>query len=282
VAEATTGTTTEPRSTLRAELVTYRHMVAVRVRADWQYRTSFLLLFAGQALVTGADLIAILVLFSSIDGLAGWTAGQVVLLYGLTGVSFALADLVISPVETVSTHVKGGSFDSFLLRPAGALWQLLAAEFAARRLGRVVQPTVALAAVLPGLGIAWTPATVALVPVTIVAGFVLYGAFWVMAASICFWTVDSSELGNSLTYGGNALTNYPIDVLGRWLRRLATFVVPLASIAYLPACLLLGKPMPFGLPDAAGWSGPFVAVAWAVLARAVWRLAVRHYRSTGS
>jgi ABC-2 type transport system permease protein len=270
------------RAALGAELATYRHMAAARIRADWQYRTSFLLLFAGQAVVTGADLAAILVMFSSIDSLAGWSATEVVLLYGLTGVSFALADLLISPVETASSHIKAGTFDSFLLRPAGALWQLLAAEFAARRLGRVVQPAVALGYALPRLGIDWTPAAVALVPVTIVAGTVLYGALWVATAAICFWTVDSQELGNSLTYGGNALTNYPIDVLGPWLRRFVTFVVPLASIAYLPACWLLGRPMPFGLPAAAGWSGPFVALAGALVARAAWSLAVRHYRSTGS
>jgi ABC-2 type transport system permease protein len=257
-------------------------MALVRIRADWQYRTSFLLLFAGQALVTGADLAAIVVLFSSVDGLAGWTAPEVVLLYGLSGVAFAVADLVVSPVETAATHIRTGSFDSFLLRPAGALWQLLAAEFAVRRLGRLVQPAVALAVVLPRLGIDWTPVTVLFVPVTLAAGAVVYSALWVVTASVCFWTVDSQELGNSLTYGGNALTNYPLDVLGAWLRRLATFVVPLASIAYLPACWLLGRPMPFGLPDSAGWSGPVVALAAALVARATWRHAVRHYRSTGS
>jgi ABC-2 type transport system permease protein len=269
-------------SRARHELATYRHMVAARVRADWQYRTSFLLLFAGQAVVTGADLAVVIVMFASIDGLAGWSATEVVLLYGLSGVSFALADLIVSPVETVSLHIKAGTFDSFLLRPAGALWQLLATEFSARRFGRLVQPAVALAVVLPRLGVDWTPAAVALVPVTIAAGVVLYGALWVATSSICFWTVDSQELGNSLTYGGNFLTTYPIDVLGTWLRRFATFVVPLASIAHLPACWLLGKPMPFGLPAAAGWSGPFVAAAGALGARAVWRHAIRHHRSTGS
>jgi ABC-2 type transport system permease protein len=89
-------------------------------------------------------------------------------------------------------------------------------------------------------------------------------------------------VGSSFTYGGDALTSYPFDVLGTWLRRLVTFVVPLGSIAYLPALRLLGKPPPFGLPLVATWSGPVVALVAALVARAVWRLAIRHYRSTGS
>jgi ABC-2 type transport system permease protein len=40
--------------------------------------------------------------------------------------------------------------------------------------------------------------------------------------------------------------------------------------------------LPFGLPWLAAWSGPLVAGVMLLLARASWRLAVRHYRSTGS
>ena len=39
-------------------------------------------------------------------------------------------------------------------------------------------------------------------------------------------------------------------MLAQWLRRLLTFLVPLAFVAYFPAARLLGKPTPLGLPDA--------------------------------
>ena len=59
-------------------------------------------------------------------------------------------------------------------------------------------------------------------------------------------------------------------------------VVPLAFVAYLPAVDLLDKPVPFGLPRATAWAGPFVAALLVLVARSVWRLAIRQYRSTGS
>jgi ABC-2 type transport system permease protein len=120
------------------------------------------------------------------------------------------------------------------------------------------------------------------VPLTIVSGTAIFGAVWVLTSSIAFWTVETQEIANSFTYGGDFLTDYPIDVLSGWLRRLVVFVVPLASVVYLPTVRLLDKPMPLGLPRAAAWSGPFVAVAAGLVARGVWGLAIRHYRSTGS
>ncbi len=267
---------------LAASLAMYRRLVGARIRADWQYRTSFLLYLAGQTVVAGADFAVIAVIFTAVHRLAGWSAAEVAFLYGASGLSFGLGDLFVSPVEFAANHIKAGTFDHFLVRPVGALWQLLATEFAARRLGRSIQPAIVLAVAVSRAHVEWTPATAALVPVTVVSGTVIYGSIWVLTSSFAFWTTETREIANSVTYGGSALTAYPIDVLGAWMRRLATFVVPLASVAYLPAVRLFGKPMPFGLPPAVAWTGPLVALAMAAAARAVWHQGVRHYRSTGS
>lgn len=266
----------------RSTLALYRRLVGARIRADWQYRTSFVLYLLGQTIVAGTDFATIAVIFASVDRLAGWSGPEVAVLYGLSGVAFGLADVLVSPVEFAGQHIKAGSFDQFLIRPVGALWQLLAAEFALRRLGRSLQPLVILMVALPLVRVEWGPAEVLLVPLALVCGTVIYGAIWVVTSATAFWTVETQEVASAFTYGGNVLTSYPLDVLGTWLRRLALFAVPLGSVAYLPAVRLLGKPLPFGLPQVVAWSGPVVALAAALVARTVWGQAIRHYRSTGS
>jgi ABC-2 type transport system permease protein len=265
-----------------ADLAIYARTVHTRIRADWQYRVSFVLFLVGQTMLAGTDFAAVAVIFTAVHQLAGWSGAEVAFLYGLSGVCFGLGDLFISPVEFASRHIKAGTFDHFLVRPVGALQQLLATEFAARRLGRSLQPFVVLLIALHLLDVDWNPATVALVVLSVVSGTAIYGSIWVITSSLAFWTVETQEIANSFTYGGNALTNYPIDVLGNWLRRIVTFVVPLASIAYLPGIWLFDKPMPYGLPRIVAWSGPLVAVLAGLLARVVWGQAIRHYRSTGS
>jgi ABC-2 type transport system permease protein len=267
---------------VRSSLTVYRRLVGARIRADWQYRTSFFLYLAGQTAVAIADFAVIAAIFTNVDRLGGWSAAEVALLFGLSGVAFGLGDLFISPVENASIRIKAGTFDQFFFRPVGILWQLCATEFAARRLGRTIQPFVVLGISLALVDLEHPWLALVAVPVTIVSGAVIFGAIWVMTSSVAFWTVETQEFANAFTYGGGLLTSYPIDVFGRWLQRAVIFVVPFASVAYLPAAGLLGKPMPFGLPDAVAWTSPIAALAMALIARGVWGSALRHHRSTGS
>ena len=265
-----------------AELAIYRMLVHGRVRSEWQYRTSFMLFLLSQAMVATLEFTAIAVIYSNIDTLGGWSIAEVAVLVGINGVAFGIADMFASPIEFAALHIRQGTFDTFLIRPASPLLQLLGSEFELRRIGLIVQPTIVLAIGLQLARVQWTPAHVLLVVVAIVSGAVIFGAIWVLTSSIAFWTVETQELANSFTYGGRTLGNYPIDVFGAWLRRIVTFVVPIAFVGYLPAAWLLNKPLPFGLPPGLGWGSPAVALVLVIVTRAVWRFAIRHYRSTGS
>lgn len=263
-------------------LRTYRKLVGARIRSAWQYRASFVLLLASQTMAAALEFMAIAVIFTNVDTLAGWSLAEVALLYGINGLAFGLADVFASPVELVAMHIRQGSFDMFLIRPAATLLQLVGSEFEMRRIGHLLQPVIVTTIALPLVRVPWRPASALLVLTAVASGAVIYGSIWVLTSSIAFWTVETQELGNSFTYGGRTLANYPIDVFGTWLRRVVTFVVPIAFVGYLPAAWLLGKPMPFGLPPVAGWSSPAVALALVVLTRALWAVAIRRYRGTGS
>jgi ABC-2 type transport system permease protein len=267
---------------LRADLQVWARLVGARIRADWQYRTSFFLFLASQTVVACLDLAVIAAIFGQVDSLAGWSGVEVALLFGLGGVAFGLADLLVSAVELASRHIKAGTFDLFLLRPVPALLHLSASEFALRRVGRTIQPLAVLAGALALAPIRWSPEAVLLVPVTLLSGTVVFGSVWVVTSSISFWTVESQEVANAFTYGGGVVVHHPLDLLGAWLRRLFTFVVPLAVVAYLPAARLLDRADPLGLPTGLAWAAPAVAVACAAVARGVWGLALRHHQSTGS
>lgn len=272
----------EVAASVAAHATVARRLVAARIRSGWQYRTSFFMFLASQTLVMTLDLAVIAAIFGQVDSLAGWSGVEVAVLYGLSGVAFGFADMAISQVENVSLHLKAGTFDHLLLRPVSPLLNLLASEFELRRVGRVIQPVIVLTVALALADVAWTPGKVLLVPVTLISAFVVFGAVWVATSSVAFWTVEGRELGNAFTYGGGLATSYPFDVLGDWLRRLFTFVFPLAFVAYVPATALLDKPAPVGLPDGIAWATPLVAVLAAAVAGAIWRTALRHHTSTGS
>ena len=265
-----------------AELVgIYTKLIGARIRSDLQYRTSFWLFTVSQFLITFLDFLAIVIIFSHVSRLAGWSLGEVLFLYGATNVSFSVADMFISQVETLPTRVRTGAFDSMLIRPLGPLFQLATEEFALRRIGKVAQGALVLAFGIARVHVHWNLARVGMTAVMLVSGAVIFGCIWVMTAAVNIWTIETTQFGNAFTYGGNFLSQYPIDLYGAWLRRLFAYLLPVAFVNYFPALYILGR------PSHLAWSGlrfmsPLVAVATTLAAAALWRFAIRHYRSTGS
>ena len=260
----------------------YRRLAGARLRSDLQYRGSFALFTLGQALISGLDFAAVAIIFGQVDELGGWTFGQVALLYGVGAVSFGLTDMFVSQVELLPDLVRTGVFDRMLTRPVHALVQVLAEDFALRRIGKLLQAVVVLAIAIPAAHVDWTPGRIVMLVVAIVAGTAIYAALWVLIGAAAFILLDSRELLNTLTYGGSFLTQYPLQIFGVWLRRILAFVVPLAFTAYYPCLYLLDKPDPLGGPRWLMFASPLVAVAFGAVAAGAWNTAVRRYRSTGS
>ncbi len=262
-------------------LALYGWLVSGHVRSQLQYRTSFVASLVGTALISGIDFVAVLVLFANVPTLGGWSIAEVGLLYGISTVAFALTDLLVGHLDRLPELVRTGAFDLFLVRPRGTLFQVVSSDFALRRLGRAAQGLVVLGWALAHVDVAWTPTKIALVPFTVVSAMALFTAVWIVVICVVFWVVEGRETANAFTDGGTFLSQYPFDIFGDWLRRLFTFVVPMAFVAYLPASYLLDKPLPDGLPGWIAFASPVVACLAALLAGAVWRFAVGHYRSAG-
>ena len=259
----------------------YFRLVGARIRGDLQYRASFVMFVTSQFLVAFLDYLAIAIIFSHIPRLAGWSLAEVMFLYGATNVSFNLADLFVSPVETLPMHIRLGTFDSMLVRPLGPLFQLATEDFALRRIGKLLQGVLVLALAIAGLDLTWDAGRVLMTAVMLASGAVIFGAIWVMTAAINIWTVETTQFGNAFTYGGNFLSQYPLDVYSTWLRRVFAYLLPVAFVNYFPALYILDRPNDLTVP-ALRFASPLVAVAITVFAGALWRFAIRHYRSTGS
>lgn len=263
-------------------LAIYRSLAAASVRSQLAYPTSFALQCAAQALVQLEDMVIVLVLFSRISGMGGFTLREVLLVYSLAGISFGLTDMLVGSLDKVSQLVRTGTLDALLLRPLPAMAQICVSDFALRRLGRVGTALVVLGYVLATSDISWTPLRVAVLLITPFTGLVLLGAIWVAASATTFWLVEGQELPNAVTYGSAMFTSYPVSIFSGWLLRLMAFVVPGAFVAYYPALAILGKPDPLGLHPMLQYSAPLVAVLAAGMAALVWRAGLRHYVGTGS
>jgi ABC-2 type transport system permease protein len=260
----------------------YLLLVRMWTRAAAQYRVSLLLTSLAQALTTSLDLVAILVIYSQIQTIAGFTLAQTLYLYGTTRLAFGLSDLVASGIETLADSIRLGTFDLVLIRPVSTLAQVLAEQFTPKRFGKLVPAGATFAWAMAVLPVAWTPARAAVCAGTVLCGFALYCALWVLSGCISFLAVDAREVANTFTYGSEFATEYPLTIFGKPLGLALTFVLPVAFVTWQPSLYVLGRPDPFGLPGFLRFASPVAAALLCALAALAWRGSVRRYRSTGS
>jgi ABC-2 type transport system permease protein len=265
-----------------SRLSTYRYLLGAQLRSQTSYRTSFALDLVFNALIPAIDLIVVVALFRVTRTLGGFTAFEVIVMFGFSSTSFALADLLVGNIEKMRFYVRLGLLDGVLVRPLSVLGQLLAVDFTIRRIARLVVAAAVLLVAASKVDIDWTAARVALLVTAPLFGAAFFAAVFIGTATVAFWWIDSGEFANGFTYGGRDFTTYPMTVYSGLFRRLFAYSLGFAFVAYYPALALLGRADPLGLPGWLGWSSPLVAVLAAAVAGIAWRFGVRHYRSTGS
>ncbi|GGK83471.1 transporter [Planomonospora parontospora subsp. parontospora] len=259
---------------------TYLLLAWTWLRASAQYPVSLAMMVLGSFAVNALDVAAIWIIFQHTGSLGGFGLAEVMFLYGTADMSFALADTLFGNVDRLSHHIRSGSFDTMLIRPASAFVQMATDRFSVHRFGRLAQSAVVLGIALPRLGLPWERTW--MVPLMIACGVVIFAAIFTLGGALQFLLTDAPEVANAFTYGGSALTQYPLSVYGEQLVRGVTFVVPLAFVNWQPALYVLDRPDPLGLPYWLRFAAPLAALLLALAAALAWRAGIRRYRSTGS
>jgi len=265
-------------------LALYWRLILVRIQAQLQYKISFGFELVGTALATLIEFLTFAAVFERFGGIGGWGLGEVAFLYGLAESAFATMDMLFSGYDPAffSELIRRGTFDQLLLRPLSLPLQVFASEFLIRRLGRMAQGLGVLIFGLTLNPILWTPAKAIYLGLVYFSTVAFFGGLFVVGATICFWTVESIEAINILTYGGTGMISYPMHIYGDWMQRFFTFVIPSALLTYYPALYFLDKPE----LQTTLWFMPFLSplAGFGVLAIAfgLWSVGVRKYTSTGS
>lgn len=257
-------------------------IASLRIRGQMHYRSSFLMQIAGNFIVNFAEVIVLWSLFQHFDNMGGWNLAEVLFLHGLSMMMFSLGDTISNGIQTVPQLIREGNFDRTLVRPMSTYVQSMVNEVSLRHFGHLAQGILLLVIAFVTVDAAWTVPKVAYLVVVILSGMALFAAVFTIEAIISFWTVNSIEAVNALTYGGSDFGQYPLHIFQRGMRFLFLYVIPIGFLTYYPALYLLDKPDPLGLPAFAPFVAPFAAAAFCLVIGLFWNVAIRHYRSTGS
>ena len=259
----------------------YLKLIAISIQSQMEYRASLALQVLGQFVMFLIEFAAMAGLFARFGSITGWGFGQAALLYGFADISFACAEAASGGFDLLDQQIRRGDFDRVLARPLSPFLQTIGQELTLRRVGRLLLGTSV-------FGWAWMtcrPAPTVFGLTALALGFVGAVAVFVSVIAIqgalAFRTVESLEVVNALSYGGRAVSSYPMTAYRGFVRHLFLLAVPVGCSIYAPICTLLRRPPFPGWPWWIGMITPLAALPFALLAGLAWKSGVARYESAG-
>lgn len=260
----------------------YLRLLGLQVRTSAllaaQYRWDFLVDGVISIFWAATAVVPLFVVYgdASRPGIPGWGFGEALVVTGWFILLQGLLDGAINPgLQAVVEHIRKGTLDFVLLKPADAQFLVSTARFQVWRVFSVANALVILALAFQRIGRAPSPLGVLMALVLlVVATWILY-SLWILIVSAAFFVVKV----DNLTYLFSSIFDagrWPSAVFRGALRFVFTFVIPLAVMTTFPAEALLGRLAPRALVGAVLGSLVFAAIA-----RGVWLKSIGRYTSAG-
>ncbi len=252
----------------------YFKFLSVHLKTAMAYKGSFFISSVGQLLISLNVYLGVVFLMDRFQSVGGFTLPELTLCYGVILMSYSLAECFGRGFDAFSRILAEAKFDRLLTRPRGLLFQVLCQDMKPVVFLRVIQAAVML--VIGSKAVCWTAGRILTLVLMILCGAAVFFGLFVITAALCFFTTEGLEVMNILTDGAREYGKYPFGVYGRGVLWLLTLLVPLALFQHWPLLYLLGQgPAIYGVL-------PPLSLLFLLPCSALWRLGVRHYRSTGS
>ena len=256
----------------------YRQYVKVNILAGLEYKGWWLMFFQ-VLLATFGDPLAVILVFSRFGSIGAWSMERILLMYAMAFTSFGLGETLFRGFNYFPYRmVRSGDFDRVLLRPKSLFTQVSASFFHIHRAARPFMGLCIIVWSLNRLDVQLTFIYVMMFALALAGGFLTYAGVFVMSAGIAFFTINAMGFIHILTSASREVARVPIDYLPRTMRHIFIFIMPVLVIVYFPASAIGG----WGGFFWRGWLALPAGAVFFAAALIVWRIGVRHYKSTGS
>lgn len=259
----------------------YLRLLGIQLRASlllaMQYRSDFVIDAAIEVFWAITAVLPLFVVYSTRESIAGWSFGEALLVAGWFTLLQGLLEGAINPSLTaVVEHVRKGTLDFVLLKPADAQFLVSTARFQPSRIINVFTAAIIFVYAFAKLG--RTPDVIGLAEslVLLLAAVVLLYSLWILTVSAAFYVVRIDNLTYLFTSVFDA-ARWPSSVFRGPLHFLFTFVIPLALMTTYPAQAMLGRLE--HLTVVASVAG---AVVFATFSRLVWLRSISKYTSAST
>lgn len=255
----------------------YLRYFSIHMRSVMQYKISFLLTTIGQFLVSFNVFLGVYFMFMRFNKVKGYSYSEALLCFSIILVEFSLAECFARGFDAFSSMIGNGEFDRIMVRPRSEILQVLGSKIEFTRIGRVFQAIVMFVYGILNSDIQWSLDKILTVIFMMLGGAVVFTGIFIVYAALCFFTLEGLEFMNIFTDGAREYGKYPISIYGKRVLQICTFLIPIALVQYYPLLYLLDR-------NAKQWYMflPLLAIVFIIPCYMLWKIGLKHYKSTGS
>jgi viologen exporter family transport system permease protein len=262
-------------------ILRYARLLAAQMRASaltlLQYRFDFFADGLLEILWALTALVPLVVVFGTRESVAGWTFGEALLVTGWFTLLQGILEGAINPsLTSVVEHIRTGTLDFVLLKPADAQFLVSTAKFQPWRATNIVTAGIIFGYAFHLIGRPPSPAGLLASALLLATSSLLLYSLWILTVSAAFYVVKVDNLSVLFSSIFDA-ARWPSTIFRGVLSFIFTFVIPLALMTTYPALAMLGKLE--GSTLLLAFTG---SILFATLARLVWMSSIGRYTSASS
>ncbi|MEA4832681.1 MAG: ABC-2 family transporter protein [Oscillospiraceae bacterium] len=255
----------------------YFKYIAMLLKCQIQYRSSFIMMTIGQFLVSFTAFLGVSFMFSRFNSVDGFSYSEVLLCFSIVLMSFSITECFVRGFDVFPRLIKSGGLDRILVRPQNEIFQVLTSNIDFTRIGRLLQAIIMICYAIPASKIVWSADKILTLIIMISGGIVIFSALFVLYAGLSFFTIEGLEFMNIFTDGGREFGKYPFSIYGEGVLKFFTYIIPLALFQYYPFLYLIGK------SDKIVYMFlPILGFVFMVPCYAFFKFGIKKYKSTGS
>ncbi|MGZ4133560.1 MAG: ABC transporter permease [Tumebacillaceae bacterium] len=244
---------------------------------EMEYRSNFFANVLNTLSSVFFSLLTLQVFFMQTSDIGGWSFDQVLVLLGIYNALDGVVEMILRPnIGRIVQHIRKGTLDLILTKPVDTQFYISFRHIVFWPITDVLLGFGMIGYAAVKLGITLTVGNLLWFLLMFAAALVTLYAIWMLLMTMSFWFVKVENL----TFLFSSLfetSRFPVQVYKGWLRKMLTFLFPVAVLTTFPAAAFVGK--------LSGWETLVSIVMATVLftgARLFWRKALRYYSSASS
>ena len=249
----------------------------INLKGTLEYKASFVMMVISQVFIIFVELFVVDSLFTKFNLLGEYNIYQIMLCFSLVWFGYSFSEMAFRGFDQFDYLIVRGKLDLLLLRPRNLFIQIMGVNVCYEKVGRAVLSLGLYIYSAIKLVKHITFLKVVLLILMPIGCNILFLSILIFGAALCFKTIQGLEVINIFTSGTKQLSEYPMDMYNKVVKRIFTFIIPLTLVNYYPVKYLIDE-----TSNILYVFLPLCTIGLLIISLLVFNKAVRHYCSTGS